>query len=195
VPPATWRIFPPTETDPPTPTPTTTHPTWALAVSPLRIVNVLEAVTSGVIKGMWGLVELAAVFAGGDFAGNRGAFVDVGRDPRELGDFSLRPVVDVGSGPAVELWLLVWKPVARWLLVGTFSLLFDTFMWLGGVLWLVVRDLVALWLLCRRVFSPLRVWDLIALWLTIVRLGGVLWLFVRELNVSLLVGVLWSATT
>ena len=71
------------------------------------------------------------------------------------------------------------------LLVGTFSLLLDTVMWLGGVLWLFVGDLVALWfgrvlwpwlfvgdlvalwLLCRRVFSPF-VWD------AIVRLGSVL---------------------
>ena len=91
------------------------------------------------------------------------------------------------------------------LLVGTFSLLFDTVMWpasggvlwlfigdlvalwFGGVLWLFVGDLVALWLLCRRVFSPL-VRDLTALWLAIVRLR---WLFVRELNVL----SLWSATT
>ena len=55
----------------------------------------------------------------------------------------------------------------------------------GGVLWLFVGDLVALWLLCRRVFSPL-VWD------AIVWLGGV---FLEELNVLLVVGVLCSATT
>lgn len=66
MPPATWKILLPTETDPPIPTPTTIHPTWAAAVSPLRIVNVLEAVTFGAIKEMWALVELAAVVADGD---------------------------------------------------------------------------------------------------------------------------------
>jgi len=108
VPPATGRIWPPTETDPPMPTPTTSHPTWALAVWPLRIVNVLEAVTSGVIKGVWEIVEFAAVFAGEDSIGNCGAVA--GWDARELTDVGFRPVVDltsVGFGPAVELRLLV----------------------------------------------------------------------------------------
>ena len=99
MPPATGRIWPPTETDPPIPTPTTSHPTWALAVWPLRIVNVLEAETSGVIKGIWGIVELAAVLAGGD-----SVVAFAGSDARELTDFGFR---SVGSGPAVEPRLLV----------------------------------------------------------------------------------------
>jgi len=164
VPPATGRIWPPTETDPPIPTPTTSHPTWALAVWPLRIVNVLEAVTSGVIKGVWGIVELAAVFAGED------SVVTVASD--ELTDFGFRRFVvltSVGSGPAVELVrpLVCKLVVARLLLVGTFSLLFDAVMWLDGVLWAFFEDLVAL------VF------------------GGVLWPFVRDLVALCFGGVLW----
>jgi len=45
-PPATGRRLPPTATAPPTPTPTTIHPTSALAVWPLLTVNVFEALIS-----------------------------------------------------------------------------------------------------------------------------------------------------
>ena len=45
VPPAIGIMLPSTTTDPPTPTPTTLHPTWAFAVWPLLTVNVLVALT------------------------------------------------------------------------------------------------------------------------------------------------------
>lgn len=87
VPPATWRILPPTDTDPPTPTPMTIHPTWALAVCPSLTVTVLEGVTGvGITTERFRVIvelALAVVVAGDDF----GVFVDVGLDAREVGDF------------------------------------------------------------------------------------------------------------
>ena len=73
-PPATGRTLPPTATAPPTPTPTTIHPIWALAVWPLLTVNVFEAL----------LISVGVMAGGGD---DFGAFVDVGWDPWELFDF------------------------------------------------------------------------------------------------------------
>ena len=95
VPPATGRIFPPTTTDPPAPTPTTIHPTCALAVWPLLTVNVLEAlITSGDVPvEIRVVVKVAVVVAGGgdDFR----VLVDVS-DPWEMADFGFwRLVVPV----------------------------------------------------------------------------------------------------
>src|SRR6266581_8009379 len=95
VPPATGRILSPTATAPPTPTPTTNHPTCALAVWPLLTVNVLEALVTnvGVLLEFWVVVELAFVVAGG--GDDSGVLVgpDVGLDPREIGGFGFWSLV------------------------------------------------------------------------------------------------------
>jgi len=87
VPPATGRILPPTETDPPIPTPTIIHPTCALAVCPPLTVTVFEALVSPnpgeVPVEVCVVVELAAVAGGGE---DCGLLVDVGPDPREIGE-------------------------------------------------------------------------------------------------------------
>jgi len=81
VPPSTGRVAPPTETAPPTPIPTTIHPTCALAVCPLLTVSVFEALLNSVDV----LVEFLAVVVAGRGDGFR-VLVDVGLEPRELGD-------------------------------------------------------------------------------------------------------------
>jgi|SRR6266498_5557097 len=94
VPPSTRRILPPTTTDPPTPTPKTIHPTWALAVWPSLTVSVLEALKSvELLMEFRVVVDLAVVVAGGgdDF----GVLVDVGSDSREIGDFGFWLVVSL----------------------------------------------------------------------------------------------------
>ena len=77
--PATGRTVSPTATAPPIPTPTTIHPTWALTVWPLLIVNVF-----GVLVGFC-VVGIGVVVANGgdDFRVLLGSRLD----PRELCDF------------------------------------------------------------------------------------------------------------
>src|SRR5438445_7207012 len=91
VPPATGRILSPTATAPPTPTPTTNHPTWALTVWPLLTVNVFEALTSvGVMVWFWVVVGLVVLVGGGE---DFGVFSDVESDPLEIGNFGFLSLV------------------------------------------------------------------------------------------------------
>jgi len=102
VPPATGRILPPTATAPPTPTPTTIHPTWALTVWPLLTVNVFEALTTvGVMVGF----RVVVVVAGGDddFA----VLLGSESDPRELRDFGFFWLVVPIVGLTVVFGLVV----------------------------------------------------------------------------------------
>ena len=137
VPPGTGRILPPTATAPPTPTPTTIHPTCALAVWPPLTVNVLEALTSvGAPVEFWVIVELAVDAGGGD---DFGVSVDVGKDPLELSDFGfwslVVPIVRVGLTDVFGLAVgIVGSPVGA----------------IGGVFWLFIGEHIGLRLLCLR---------------------------------------------
>jgi len=135
VPPATGIISPPTATDPPTPTPTTIHPTWALAVWPLLTVNVLEALIEVLEESRVVVEVVVVVAAGGD---ELGAFVDVGNDPRENDGFGFWLL------PVVELTDVFGLALGAGRSVGTFSLLLCTVVLLGGIFWLFV---LRLWLL------------------------------------------------
>ena len=128
VPPAIGRILPPTATAPPTPTPTTIHPTWALTVWPLLTVNVFEALTSvGVMVGLmlWFVVGFVVVVASGgdDF----GILLGPGWDPRELGDVCSWSLVVPVIGMTVVFGMDVRVDI------DAFPLLFRTIIWLGGV--------------------------------------------------------------
>ena len=157
VPPATGRVFPPTATDPPTPTPTTIHPTCALAVWPLLTVNVLVAVTGFEVTGFRLVVEFKAVdvvadggedfgvvvagsggdlgvvvklvaVVGGPGGDDFGVVVDVGW---ELGNFGFWLVALI-VGLTGVFGRIVGSPV------GTFPLLFWTAVSLGSVFRLLV---------------------------------------------------------
>lgn len=111
VPPATGRTLSPTATAPPTPTPTTIHPTCALAVWPLLTVNVLEALVIDVkvLLEFWvvRVVELALVVAGGGDDSGVLAGPDAGLDPREIGDFGFWSLVVLIVGLTVVFELAV----------------------------------------------------------------------------------------
>jgi len=104
VPPATGRVFPPTATDPPTPTPTTIHPTCALAVWPLLTVNVLVAVTAFGVTGIWVVVEMEAVDVVADGSEDLGVVVEfnlavvVAGSGGDFGSVKFKLVAVVGGG-------------------------------------------------------------------------------------------------